>query len=117
VATEFALNQFQFGDVAGNGEWLVGHYRNHLQYNAVLAKRTPPVLLPEFPILTVEAGKIGRKSWLNDHQNWHELLRPLANATGVDLSEVNMDDKSEFYQWVDAHNAEHRFLDQFFGIA
>jgi hypothetical protein len=117
VSTEFALNQFEFGDTAGNGEWLVGHYRNHLQYNAVLAARTPPVLLPEFPILTVEAGKIGRKSWLDSHSDWHNLLRPLANYTGVDLSDVNMDNESEFYQWLDAHSAEHRFLDQVFNIA
>jgi hypothetical protein len=117
VATEFKINEFEFGDTAGNGFWLVQHYRNHLQYNAVLAARTPPVLLPEFPILTVEAGKIGRKSWLNSHQDWHELLRPLANATGVDLSEVNMDNEAEFYAWLDAHAAEHRFLDAFFGIA
>ena len=117
MASEFLFNQFEFGDIAGNGLFLVGHYRNHLQYNDVLAKRTPPVLLPEFPILTVEAGKIGRKSWLNSHQDWHELLRPLANTTGVDLSEVNMDNEAEFYQWIDAHNAEHRFFDQFFGVA
>jgi hypothetical protein len=116
MATEFALNTFEFGDVAGNGAWLIGHFRNHLQYNAVLAARTPPVLLPEFPIMAVEAGKIGRTSWLNSHQNWHELLRPLANTTGIDLSEVNMDNESEFYQWIDAHNAEHKFFDQFFGI-
>jgi hypothetical protein len=117
MSTEFALNQFEFGDAAGAGEWLTGHVRQHLRYNSVLAARTPPVLLPVFPIMAVEGGKIGRRSWLEDHQSWHELLRPLANATGVDLSVVDMDNESEFYQWVDAHNAEHAFLDQAFGVA
>lgn len=117
MATEFKITEFEFGDVAGNGFWLIEHYRNHLQYNAVLAARTPPVLLPEFPILTVEGGKIGRKSWLDSHQNWHELLRPLANITGVDFSDVNLDNESEFTQWMAAHAAEHAFLDQVFGVA
>jgi len=116
MSTEFALNTFEFGDAAGNGEWFVGHYRNHLQYNAKLAARTPPVLLPEFPILAVEGGKIGRRSWLDSHQSWHELLRPLANATGVDLSTVDLDNENEFTQWMGAHNAEHAFLDQVFGV-
>jgi len=117
MTSEFALNVFAFGDAAGNGEWLIGHYRNHLQYNAKLAARTPPVLLPEFPILAVEGGKIGRRSWLDSHQNWHELLRPLAGATGVDLSTVDLDNENEFTQWMGAHNAEHAFLDQFFGVS
>jgi hypothetical protein len=117
MATEFKINEFEFGDAAGNGMFLVGHYRNHLQYNAVLAKRTPPVLLPVFPILAVEGGKIGRRSWLDSHADWHNLLRPLANATGVDLSTVDLDNENEFTQWMGAHNAEHAFLDQAFGIA
>jgi hypothetical protein len=117
MATEFKINEFEFGDAAGGGFWLVEHYRNHLQYNDVLAKRTPPVLLPVFPIMSVEGGKIGRRSWLDSHQSWHELLRPLAGATGVDLSVVDMDNENEFTQWMGAHNAEHAFLDQAFGIA
>ena len=116
MSTEFALNLFAFGDAAGNGEWLLGHFRNHLQYNAKLAARTPPVLLPEFPILAVEGGKIGRKSWLDSHADWHNLLRPLAGATGIDLSVVDFDNENEFYQWVDAHRAEHQFLDVVFGV-
>src|SRR5229473_869654 len=90
MSTEFTLNTFAFGDAAGNGEWLVGHFRNHLQYNAKLSAGANPIVLPEFPILTVEGGKIGRRSWLEQHANWHQLLRPFANVTGIDLAEVDM---------------------------
>jgi hypothetical protein len=117
MSTEFALNVFAFGDAAGNGEWLVGHYRQHLRYNSVLSSRTPPVLIPEFPILTVEGGNIGRKSWLDGHASWHNLLRPIANVTGIDLAIVNMDDESQFYSWMDAHNQEHSLLDIAFAVA
>jgi len=117
VATEFKITEFEFGDSAGGGFWLVENFRNHLQYNAILAARTPPVLLPVFPIMAIEGGRIGRRSWLESHADWHNLLRPLAGATGVDLSVVDLDNENEFTQWMDAHRAEHQFLDQFFGVA
>jgi hypothetical protein len=117
MSTEFALNTFAFGDAAGNGIWLVGHYRQHLRYNSVLAARSPPVLIPEFSILTVEGGNIGRKSWLDAHANWHQLLRPFANITGVDLSAVDMEEEQQFYGWISAHNDEHSLLDVAFGVS
>lgn len=117
MSTEFALNTFAFGDAAGSGEWLIGHYRQHLRYNAVLAQQSPPVVLPTFEIMSVEGGSIGRRAWLNDHSTWHNLLRPLANVTGIDLSIVDMDNESEFYSWIDAHNQEHQILDIVFGVS
>lgn len=117
VSTEFALNTFAFGDEAGNGEWLVGHYRQHLRYNAVLAAQTPSVQIPVFPIATVDGGAAGRRFWLDAHYNWHQIIRPFANATGIDLSVVNFDDQAQFYSWIDAHNQEHAFLDQAFGVS
>jgi hypothetical protein len=117
LSTEFSPNLFAFGDIAGNGAWLDGHYRQHLRYNAVLAARTPPVIISVYPIMIVQAGELGRKDWLNSHENWHELIRPYANVTSIDLSEVNLDDPNQFYQWMDLHNQEHGFLDTAFGVA
>jgi hypothetical protein len=117
VSTEFNPSVFEFGDAAGAGAWLVGHFRQHLRYNDVLTNQSPPVILPTFAILQVEGGKIGRGAWLNDHASWHNLLRPRANITGIDLSQVNMDDESQFYSWLDAHNQEHQLLDIIFGVA
>jgi len=116
MASEFQINTFAFGDAAGNGEYLVGHFRNHLQYNASLASRTPPIEIPEFHILTVEGGKLGRQTWLNDHQSWHSLIRPFANVTGIDLSVVDFDNEADFYAWIDAHNQEHQLLDIVFNV-
>jgi hypothetical protein len=117
VSTEFALNTFAFGDTAGAGEWLVGHYRQHLRYNGVLRGRTPPIVIPEFAILTIEGGDRGRKFWLDAHSNWHQLLRPFANITGIDLAVVDLNDQAQFYSWIDAHNQEHALLDRVFGVA
>jgi len=116
MTSEFQLQTFAFGDAAGNGSWLVSHFRNHLQYNNALAALSPPVEIPEFQIMTVEGGKFGRNVWLSDHQTWHQLIRPFANVTGIDLSIVDMDNESDFYQWMDAHNQEHQLLDLIFGV-
>lgn len=117
MTSQFTLNTLEYGDQAGWGEWLVGHYRQHLQYNTVLATQSTPILIEIFPILTVEGGENGLRFWLDAHQNWHEAVRPLANVTGVDLSLVDFNDQSQFYQWIDLHNQEHAALDQAFGVA
>jgi hypothetical protein len=193
MSTEFSPNLFEFGDIAGNGAWLDGHYRQHLNYNNFLATSlqvigltltsggtlyatapavsitggggsgatasaavsggsvvsltllsvgrgyssppsviftggggsgasatadlSSPILINTYPIMIVQAGELGRKDWLNSHENWHELIRPYANVTSIDLSEVNLDDPNEFYSWLDIHNQEHKFIDQAFGLA
>jgi len=117
MSTEFAFNLFQFGDAAGSGEFLVGHFRQHLRYNAVLAARSPAVVIPEFPILNMEAGPIGRRYWLDSHEKWNEKIRPYANVTGINLSEVDLDNETAFYDWLNIHSLEHQELDQAFGVA
>jgi hypothetical protein len=116
MTSQFQPNTLVFGDRAGLGAWLVGHYRQHLAYNDFLATQSPPILIPPFNILTVEGGSIGQQLWLNDHESWHKLIRPFANVTGVDLSVVNMDDPEQFYAWIDLHNQEHAAEDTAFGL-
>jgi hypothetical protein len=117
MATQFLPNTFEFGDAAGLGAWLVGHYRQHLAYNDHIAiNTTPSVQIDEYDILTVEGGRLGARLWLNDHNSWHELIRPFANVTGVDLSSVDMSKQDEFYEWIDLHNQEHAAIDAAFGF-
>jgi hypothetical protein len=117
MSTAFGINLVAWGDKAGLGLYLIGHYRQHLVYNAVLAARTPPVIIDEFPILEIGDSDEERRAWLDDHNNWHQLIRPYANVTGVDLSAVDFDDREEFYDWQDVHKSEHALLDTAFGVA
>ena len=117
VTTQFMPNLFSYGDEAGFGQWLVGHYRQHLAYNQVLAAQTAPIVIPVYPILTLTAGKPGVRFWLDSHENWHEAIRPYANVLGIDLSSVDWQNPNEFYQWLDIHNQEHGELDLAFGVA
>lgn len=116
MSTEFAFNTFQFGDQAGNGEWLIGHFRQHLRYNNALAGLSPAIIIPVFPIMTVQAGSLGKREWLDSHEKWHEQIRPFANVTGIDLSLVDLDNSGQFYDWLNLHNLEHQTIDQVFGL-
>jgi len=117
--TEFAINVVAYGDNAGLGAWLDGHYRQHLKYNSILAGKTPAVVLPEFPILywpVFGGGSYNEiKTWLDFHENWHEQLRPQANVTGSNLSDLEWTNPQYWYDWIDYHNAEHALLDKAFG--
>jgi hypothetical protein len=117
MTTQFQPNTLAFGDAAGLGAWLVGHYRQHLAYNDFLAAKSPPVILSPYNILTIEGGKTGRRFWLEDHASWHGQIRPYANVTGIDLASVDMDDEAQFYGWIDLHNQEHAEFDVAFGLA
>ena len=117
MTTEFQANLVSFGDQSGLGAWEVGHYRQHLNYNDVLAARSPAVVLPVFPIFNLLGlSKFEIIFWLNFHEKWHELVRPYANVTNIDLSEFDITKPSVWYEWQDLHNAEHAAIDKAFGI-
>jgi hypothetical protein len=117
MSSEFAPNSFQFGDRAGQGRWEIGHYRQHLRYLSALAARSPPVILADHPIMTIGSTDLERRIFLNDHATVHNLLRPYANVTGIDLSAVNLTDEEQFYTWLDDHCSEHALLDAAVGVA
>ena len=117
MTTQFEFNTLEYGDAAGWGEWLVGHYRQHLAYVTVLATRATPVLIDIQPILRMEGGDAGLRFWLDAHNNWHNDIRSFANITGIDLTEVNFKNQGEWYSWIDYHNQEHAALDIAFGVA
>jgi hypothetical protein len=118
MTTEFQANVVAFGDQPGLGMWSDGHYRQHLNYNAFLASQTPPVIIETFPIFyLVGLTKPEIVFWLDAHEKWHELIRPYANVTNVDLSGFDITKPDVFYEWQDLHNAEHVLIDQAFGLA
>jgi hypothetical protein len=117
MSTEFSTNTFEYGDEAGLGAWTIGHYRQHLRYEAVLAALAPPIIIPTYPIIQFGGNRTEIRFWLDDHEKLHEQLRPIANVSGSNLADLDYDDPGFFYQWLDTHNAEHAQLDQAFGLA
>ena len=113
---EFNIKIAAFGDRAGLGAWEVGHYRQHLHYLDVLAGLSPPVVLPSIPLLSMGTTELEQRIFLHDNASAHELIRPYANISGIDLSAANLNDADEFSQWMDAHASEHELLDNAFGL-
>jgi hypothetical protein len=116
MTSQFQPNTLEWGDVVGLHVWEVGHYRQHLVYQQVLAARTPPVIIASYPIFHVGDRQQELRFWLTSHEQLHEILRSYTNVTGPVLSDVNFSKEGEFYDWIDIHNTEHALLDKAFGV-
>ena len=113
---QFQPDQVSFGDLIGYGAWDSGHGREHIQFVQILAQQTPPILIPDFDLLTFLVGGPVRGSIIQSHAQSHNLLRATLGITGVDLTEVNLDDQDSFYDWLGFHSAEHAQIRFILGI-
>lgn len=113
---QFSPDQCTFGDAPGLGMWDVGHYREHQQFVEILAGLTPDILLPNYDFLQMlTAGQL-RRSVVETHYQAHQQLRSVTGITGVDLSQFNLDDQNDFYNFLGYHASEHVQLRQALGI-
>lgn len=118
MTTEFQANQVVYGDAAGFGAWQVGHARQHLRYLGVLARKTPPVILPDVPLFSIGAGPDQIATWFRTHYfDVHVHLREQTHITGPDFSIVDLSNEKFFYDFIGEHNNEHALLDIAFGVA
>lgn len=115
--TQFLANIVAFGDQPGIGAWEDGHFRQHLAYVDYLAGLSTPVIINVYPVLgIVGLTQSQLTDWLQQHELWHEQVRPYANVTDTDLSYFNVNDANSFYNWQELHNAEHAAIDAAFGL-
>ena len=119
MASEFQVSQVEFGDTVGLGAWEVGHARQHLRYNDVLAAATPPVILAPIPLFRIGENEEEIRAWFQDHYfNVHLPLRQFANISGgSDFSYVDLSSPESFYDFLDVHFIEHSLLDVALGLA
>jgi len=104
-------------DPAGFGRWLIGHYLEHQEFITLANQLSPPVPIPDFALQSWGDEPIFVSSWLNAHANIHLALRVPANVTGIDLSDVDLTDDDQWYQWMLDHSSEHASLRSFYGIS
>lgn len=113
---QFQPDQCTFGDLAGYGGWDIGHGREHIQFVQALAALTPPILVPNFDLLSLLTAGQARQSMIQSHAASHALLRAALGITGTDLSAVNLDDQGSFYDWTGYHATEHAQIRQALGM-
>lgn len=114
---QFSPDQVTFKDIAGYGAWDVSHHREHLQFVQVLAQQTPPVLIPDFDFLSFLTAGQSQKSQLETHQQAHAMLRQITSVQGIDLSEVDLTNEDDFYNWLQYHATEHQAIRQALGVS
>ena len=113
---QFQPDQVSFGDLAGYGAWDIAHGREHIQFVQALAALTPPILIPDFDLLTFLTAGGARPSIMQSHAQSHTLLRAALGITGSDLSTSNLDDQGDFYDWLGYHAQEHAEIRQALGM-
>jgi hypothetical protein len=113
---QFQPDQCTFGDLTGYGAWDIGHGREHLQFVQALAAQVPPILIPNFDLLALLTAGQSRQSQVQSHAQSHALLRAALGITGTDLSTVNLDDQSDFYNFLGYHRDEHAVIRQALGL-
>jgi hypothetical protein len=113
---QFSPDQVTFQDMPGYGAWDVGHGREHIQFVQKLAAQTPPVLLPDFDLLSLLTAGQSRRSQVESHMQAHALLRQVTNVQGVDLSQFNLDDQNDFLNFLGYHASEHQQIRQALGL-
>jgi hypothetical protein len=104
-------------DPIGFGLWLTGHYREHLQMNAVCIALTPSIHVPNYDIFGWKDDAKAVQQWLVAHESMHQVLRTVANVSGADLSLVDFSKDDEFLDWMDDHATEHGYFRTALGIS
>ena len=107
---------FMFGDEAGFAQYRQEHWYEHVQFVQLGQTAATPRLIPDYDFTSWQNTTDFARSWLTSHETTHEILRSLTGVSGVNLADVDLTNESEFYQWLDAHRAEHAQLRTAFGI-
>ena len=114
--SQFAPDQCGFGDPVGYGAFDMGHYREHLQFIQVLAQRVPAVLIPDHDFSAFLTGGSAKTSAVLAHGQVHVLLGAALGITSVDFSGFNLDDQSNFYDFLGDHAGTHAEIRKQLGI-
>ena len=113
---QFSPDQCTFQDAAGYGAWDIAHAREHLQFVQVLSQQTPAIVIPDYDFLAFLTSGPSLKSIVQSHSDAHNLLRTILNVSGIDLSEVDLTNSDDFYNWTQYHSTEHAAMRQVLGI-
>lgn len=113
---QFSPDQVTFNDGPGLGMWDDSHYREHQQFVQVLAEQTPAILIPNYDFLQMLTSGNARRSIVETHNQAHTLLRQITGVAGVDYSEFDLNNESDFYNFTGYHATEHAAIRQALGI-
>jgi glycogen debranching enzyme len=95
-------------DATGFSIWLQEHYLEHAQFVQIFQAKTPtPIFIPDYNFALWGDDKKVMSAWLESHQATHQSLRDFTGVSGIDLSDVDLTQDDQFFDWMDSHAAEH----------
>jgi hypothetical protein len=114
--TEF-ISDVLFNDRVGYAAWDIGHFREHQDFIQALAGQTPPVLLPDYDLMSLlAADKDSRRYQVDSHQATHALLSSLTGVSSPDFTGFDLDNDQDFYAFLGYHAQTHAQLRQALGV-
>lgn len=116
MAINFFHTEFLFKDDEGFGIWRLEHANEHTKFVQVGMTASPVRLIPDYDLSSWSDASFAVRNWLTTHENVHELLRGWTGVSGINLADVDLSKEDEFYDWLDAHAAEHTQIRQVLGI-
>lgn len=103
-------------DPSGFGQWLTGHYREHLQLATRCLSLSTPFSVPAYDIFSWNDDPEKVQQWLVSHELIHQVLREACGITGTDLSLADFTDEEQFAEWQQDNATEHQQFRQVLGI-
>lgn len=114
---QFAPDQCEFGDRAGYGIFDIGNWREHIQLVLLFQAQTPSIIIPnpDFGAI-LSGGPSNLRGGLDQHQTVHSLLRQFTGVAGVDYTDFDLSQETDFYSFISYHAQEHAQIRQILGI-
>lgn len=103
-------------DPAGFSIWLQEHYLEHVQFVELFQAEAVPVFVPDYNFALWSDDKKTQSAWLESHETAHQVLRTFTGVDGIDLSDVDLTQDDQWFEWMDDHAEEHALLRQALGI-
>lgn len=111
MSNEFLINLVAYGDQPGLGLYSIGHYRQHRNYQAALAKQN--VFIQDMPIMNMITHNLEEyQAWLQIHESLHQQLRSITKSFGFGLGDLDPRSAQAFLQWQQNHRDEHGNFDR-----
>ena len=112
IVTPFG--QLSYGSEKGLPQWISAHDTQHRTYNQALALLG--IGLGNFPMQTKEVTKDWLARNLFNHMSLHVAINQADPNPDTRLADTDWGTEQKFYDWHQAHNDSHAFIDQALGI-
>jgi hypothetical protein len=101
---------FSYKDKEALDDFLLINALAHENYNTAL--ELTGTLPATYPLLDIGDTADAKQDWLQTHYLMHKNIAALLGLSEIpDLSDVELHDDAEFYNWLQLHQQQHQLID------